>query len=71
MVGVVHDEDFRIDSGRASGGRMFIRVVHCPTQVSRSVVGLNGRPYSEVVRELISAVLQGIEAVGWRRLPER
>jgi hypothetical protein len=62
MAGVIRDEDFRIDSGRAAGGRMFIRVVHEPTQVSRVVVGLKGRPYAEVVRELVTAVRQEVEA---------
>jgi hypothetical protein len=67
MVGVIRDEDFRIDSGRAKGGQMFVRVVHEPTQASRVVVGLNGRPYAEVFQELLSAVLQEIETAGWRR----
>jgi hypothetical protein len=67
MAGVVRDEDFRIDSGRAEGGRTFVRVVHEPTQASRVVVGLKGRPYAEVVQELLTAVRQAIEAGGWRR----
>jgi hypothetical protein len=67
MAGMIRDEDFRIDSGRAAEGRMFLRVVHVPTGVSRVVVGLNGRPSTEVVQELFSAVLQEIESVGWRR----
>jgi hypothetical protein len=68
---MIRDEDFRIDSGRASEGRMFLRVVHVPTEVRRVVVGLNGRPYAEVVQELLSAVLQEIESVGWRRTQPR
>jgi hypothetical protein len=64
---MIRDEDFRIDLGRASEGRTFLRVVHVPTEVSRVVVGWKGRPYAEVVQELLSAVLQEIEAVGWRR----
>lgn len=71
MAGMIRDEDFRIDSGRATEGRMFLRVVHAPTEVSRGVVGLKGRPYAEVVQELLSAVLQEIEAVGWRRPQQR
>lgn len=67
MPGMIRYDDFRIDSGRATQGRMFVRVVHEPTQVSRSVLGLNGRPYAEVVQELLSAVLQEIEIAGWRR----
>jgi hypothetical protein len=70
MAGVIRNEDFRIDTGRATEGRMFLRVIHDPTQVSRIVVGLHGRPYAEVVQELLSAVLQEIESAGWRRLPE-
>jgi hypothetical protein len=70
MADVIRNQDFRVDSGRATGGRMFLRVVHEPTQVSRVVVGLNGRPYAEVVRQLLSAVSQAIEAAGWRRPPE-
>jgi hypothetical protein len=70
MASMIRDEDFRIESGRADGGRMFLRVIHLPTQASRVVVGLNDRPYAEVVRELLSAVLQEIEAVGWRKPKE-
>jgi hypothetical protein len=58
MAGVIRNEDFRIDVGRATEDRTFLRIVHDPTQVSRVVVGLNGRPSTEVVEELISAVLQ-------------
>lgn len=71
MAGVIRDDDFRIASGRADEGRMFLRVVHLPTQVSRVVVGLNGRPYAEVAQKLLSTVLQEIEAVGWRKPPEQ
>jgi hypothetical protein len=67
MAGAIRDEDFRIDSGRAEGGRMFVRVVHEPTQTSRVVVGLKSRPYAQVVQDLLSEVRQEIEAVGWRR----
>jgi glyoxylate carboligase len=41
MAGMIRDEDFRSDLGRATEGRTFLRVVHEPTQVSRVVVGLN------------------------------
>jgi hypothetical protein len=67
MAGVIHDEDFLLESGRASAGRMFVRVVHVPSRVNRVLVGLNGRPYKEVVQELLSAVLREIETIGWRR----
>jgi hypothetical protein len=67
MANMIRDEDFRVDVGRASEGRTFLRVVHEPTQVSRVVVGLKGRPYAEIVQELLSAVSQEIEAAGWRR----
>jgi hypothetical protein len=40
------------ESGRATGGRMFIRVIHTPTGKSRMVVGLNGRSYGEIVQQL-------------------
>jgi hypothetical protein len=66
MAGVIRDKDFRIESGRATGGRMFIQVVHHPTQVSRKVVGLDGRPFTEIVNQLFSAVVREIEASGWR-----
>lgn len=49
---------------------MFVRAIHIPTQVSRVVVGLKGRSYKEVVRELLSAVVQEIEAAGWYRRSE-
>jgi hypothetical protein len=45
-------EDVLIESGRATGGRMFIRVTHTPTGKSRTIVGLDGRPYGEVVQQL-------------------
>ncbi len=70
MAGVIRNEDFRIDIGRATAGRTFLRVVHEPSQVSRLVVGLKGRSSTEVAQELLSAVLQELEARGWRRPPE-
>jgi hypothetical protein len=44
--------DVLVESGRASGGRMFIRVLHTPTGKSRMVVGLDGRSYGKVVQQL-------------------
>lgn len=71
MAGIIRDEDFRLDVGRASGGKTFVRVVHEPTQKSRHVMGLNGRPCGEVVEQLRSEVVQDLEAAGWRRPEER
>jgi hypothetical protein len=46
-------EDIEIGSGRASGGRMFVRATHIPSGKSRAVVGLNGRSYRHVVQQLL------------------
>ena len=65
MGRVIRDSDIRIESGRATGGRMFVRVVHEPTEISRQVEGLGGRSYRVVVAELRSAVESELERRGW------
>jgi len=67
MDQVIRDDDIRIDSGRATGGRMFIRVVHEPTATSRQVVGLGNRSYRDVVTELRSAIESELLQRGWTR----
>jgi hypothetical protein len=67
MANEIRDEDSRMELGRATGSRTFLRVVHEPTQTSREVVGMNGRPSAQIIQELHSAVLQEIEAAGWRK----
>ena len=62
---VIRDIDIRIDSGRATGGRMFVRVVHAPTGISRLVVGLGNRGYRDVVTELRSAIESELVEHGW------
>lgn len=52
MPGESFDEDFRVDVGRADGGRTFVRVVHLPTGRERTVVGLDGRTARENADEL-------------------
>jgi hypothetical protein len=44
--------DFRVDVGRASAGRTFVRVVHLPTGKERIVVGLDGAEPAEVALRL-------------------
>jgi hypothetical protein len=70
MTRIIRGADFRIESGRAVGGKMFVRVVHIPTNTSRMVPGLDGRPYDQVVSDLISEVVQAIETDGWQREAE-
>jgi hypothetical protein len=67
---VIREDDIRIDRGRASGGRMFVRVVHQPTDTSRQVVGLGGRAYAQVVAELRAAVEAELACRGWARAAE-
>jgi hypothetical protein len=67
---VIRDDDIRIDSGRASGGQMFVRVVHQPTDTSRQVVGLGDRAYAQVVAELRAAVEDELAGRGWARAAE-
>jgi len=66
---VIQDSDIVIESGRATGGRMFVRVSHRPTDTSQQVVGLGGRPYWEVVAELQSVVEDELVGRGWLRAP--
>ena len=55
------DETFRIDVGRAEGGRTFVRVVHLPTGVEKTQVGLKGETAEVVGRRLAEALMQEIE----------
>jgi hypothetical protein len=55
------DSDFVVESGRAKGGRMFVRVVHQPTGKNRTIVGLGERSHHEVVDELIAQIKREIE----------
>jgi hypothetical protein len=63
---MLRDDDIRVDVGRCTGGT-FLRVVHLPTGVSRSVSPLGGeaasvargRLLAEVERELTSRGLSG------------
>ncbi len=65
MNHVIRDSDVRIDSGRASGGRMFVRVIHVPTGINHLVVGLGNRRYRDVVTELRSAIENELVEHGW------
>ena len=65
MGRVIRDSDIQIDTGRAAGGRMFVRVVHVPTGINRLVVGLGSSVYSNVVTELRSAVECELVEHGW------
>jgi hypothetical protein len=56
------NSEFVVESGRASGGRMFVRVIYQTTGKSRTVVGLNGRSYREIVDGLIVEVKREIQA---------
>jgi hypothetical protein len=65
MGQVIRDDDLRIDIGRATGGRTFIRVVHEPTGINRQLVGLGNRSYHDVVNELRSAIESELVQHGW------
>jgi hypothetical protein len=65
MERVIRESDVIAESGRASGGRMFVRVIHQPTGTNRKVVGLGGRAYQDVVAELLAAVKQELMQDGW------
>jgi hypothetical protein len=55
------NSNYIVESGRAVGGRMFIRVVHQPTGKSRVAVGLGGLEYQELVDELIVELKREVE----------
>jgi hypothetical protein len=65
MKRVIRDRDVIVQTGRASEGRMFVRVIHEPTQINRTVVRLGGRPYRDVVTELLAAVKEELMQNGW------
>jgi hypothetical protein len=50
------EADLRIDTGRADQGRTFIRVVHMPTGLERTRVGLSGTSSCDVIRELTEEI---------------
>jgi hypothetical protein len=65
MERIIRDCDVIVESGRASEGRMFVRVIHEPTQINRTVDGLGGRAYQDVVAELLAAVKEELMQNGW------
>lgn len=50
-------ERFRVDIGRADGGRSFVRVNDTLTGLSRSQVGLEGEPTDVITRRLASQIV--------------
>ena len=54
--------EFRIDTGRADQGRTFIRVVHVPTGLERTRVGLGGINSHDVIRELTEEIAASLAA---------
>ena len=67
---VIREADIVVDSGRAGGGRMFVRVIHKPTEINRSVTGLGGRSYQDVVADLWAALKVELVGLGWGEGPE-
>lgn len=55
------EERFRIDIGRADGGRSFVRVTDTTTGDSRIQVGLDGEPAEAVGQRLAAALLADIQ----------
>jgi len=61
--------DFRVDVGRADGGRTFVRVVHLPTGKDRLLVGLDGADPEEVALQLTKELASEIDAQRFDRTP--
>jgi hypothetical protein len=61
--------DFRVDVGRADGGRTFVRVVHLPTGKDRVLVGLDGSDPEEVALQLTKELAIEIDAPSLDRNP--
>ena len=62
MTEIMTRSDFRVDVGRADGGRTFVRVVHLPTGKDRLLVGLDGADPEEVALQLTKELSSEIEA---------
>lgn len=54
------DHSIRMDVGRASGGRTFVRVVHLLTGRDRQQVGLDGETAEVVGRRLAKELMDDI-----------
>jgi len=50
------DDRYRIDIGRADGGRSFVRVIELSTGNSRTQVGFNGEPAAAIARRLATEI---------------
>lgn len=48
-------DEFRVEIGRAQGGATFMRVLHVPSGIERSVPSIGTRG-SEVAKELIAKI---------------
>ena len=55
------DERFRMDVGRADGGKSFVRVTDIATGINRTQVGFNGEAAESIGRRLAAAVLADIQ----------
>ncbi len=62
---VIGEDDFRVDTGRASGGKTFVRVLHTPTGVFRLKVGFEGRESQDVATDLRSSIVDELFGLGW------
>jgi hypothetical protein len=51
-------QDFRIDLGRGAGGKTFMRVVHLPTGIERTVSSIGSRDSRELAKELAAEILE-------------
>jgi hypothetical protein len=51
------DQRFRVDVGRADGGRSFVRVVDTVSGADRSQVGFNGETADAIARRLAGEIL--------------
>lgn len=53
------DVDFRYDVGRTSHGD-FVRIIHVPSGISRSAVGLRGKKRYEIQRQFMAEIREEV-----------
>ena len=69
MDRVIREQDLIVETGRASEGRTFVRVIHLPTGTDRKIVGLGQRSHHEIVAELMGAVVLELLSLEWIHEP--
>jgi hypothetical protein len=56
--------DFRMDVGRATEGRTFVRICHIPTGRSKQQIGLNGQSFAAIAERLGNELVAELQAEG-------